>query len=202
MANWLNNGIGENNTTRTCSQCHITQTVVVYDNKVMYQYCPYCGSKMIDTNIDNDMTSKELHVKRIVPARQEVQVLENKYFDLYRKEKAEENGLKRANCDNCAKSCVLCISDHNECLGGNCTCCHGFCYGWMPENSVSAYLREHHHYNDGMIFRLQEMFGDDFLECDDLELVQKAIALMDEIKDKSVEMRAEARKKKKEREEV
>ena len=189
MANWLNNGIGDGGTTRTCSHCRITQTVVVYDNKVMYQYCPYCGSKMIDINIDNDMTSKELHVKRIVPARQEVRALENKYFDLYRKEKAEENGLKRADCSNCANSCVLMIDDHNNCLGGKCTCCHSFCYSWMPENKVSAYLRKHHEYDEQVVWKLEKMFGEDFLKCDDIDLVLRALQMVDEIKNKVEENR-------------
>lgn len=38
---------------RTCSNCHISQTVNVYNDKVMYNYCPYCGAKM-DGGKDND----------------------------------------------------------------------------------------------------------------------------------------------------
>lgn len=37
-------------TVRKCSNCHVNQTVTVYDNgeeeKVQYKYCPYCGAKM------------------------------------------------------------------------------------------------------------------------------------------------------------
>lgn len=37
-------------TVRKCSNCHVSQTVTVYDNgeeeKVQYKYCPYCGAKM------------------------------------------------------------------------------------------------------------------------------------------------------------
>lgn len=44
--------------TRTCSNCNITQTVNVYEGKVRFRFCPYCGAKMkgaddvpnIDTN--------------------------------------------------------------------------------------------------------------------------------------------------------
>lgn len=35
-----------NSKTRTCSICNISQTVNVYKNKVMFNYCPYCGAKM------------------------------------------------------------------------------------------------------------------------------------------------------------
>ena len=35
---------GEN--TRECSACHVTQSVTVFEGKVMYNYCPYCGAKM------------------------------------------------------------------------------------------------------------------------------------------------------------
>lgn len=32
--------------TRCCSVCNITQTVNVYEDKVKFNYCPYCGAKM------------------------------------------------------------------------------------------------------------------------------------------------------------
>ena len=35
-----------NSKTRTCSVCNISQTVNVYNNTVMFRYCPYCGAKM------------------------------------------------------------------------------------------------------------------------------------------------------------
>lgn len=38
---------------RTCSNCHISQTVNVYNDEVMYNYCPYCGAKM-DGGKNND----------------------------------------------------------------------------------------------------------------------------------------------------
>ena len=37
---------GDNSKTCTCSNCNITQTVNVYNDKVMFEYCPYCGAKM------------------------------------------------------------------------------------------------------------------------------------------------------------
>ncbi len=32
--------------TATCSRCNITQSVNTYREKVMFNYCPYCGAKM------------------------------------------------------------------------------------------------------------------------------------------------------------
>ena len=43
---WEISKIGDGGTTRTCSNCHISQTVNVYNGKVMFKYCPYCGAKM------------------------------------------------------------------------------------------------------------------------------------------------------------
>ena len=43
---WEIRKIGDGGTTRTCSNCLITQTVTVYNGKVMFRYCPYCGAKM------------------------------------------------------------------------------------------------------------------------------------------------------------
>lgn len=72
MAKWLNNGIGEGATTRTCSCCRVTQTVNIYNDKVMFKYCPYCGARMEDVDTSEPMTANEFHVKRIVPMRQEL----------------------------------------------------------------------------------------------------------------------------------
>ena len=44
--NWSIKKIGDGGTTRTCSNCLITQTVNVYNGKVMFRYCPYCGAEM------------------------------------------------------------------------------------------------------------------------------------------------------------
>lgn len=133
------------------------------------------------------MTAKELHETKIIPARQELRRLEEEYEKLYRKECAEKAGVDKATCDNCAYSCVLMIDDHNGCLGGKCTCCNSFCYKWMPETKVSAWLRESHEYDDDLVYRLEDMFGDDFLKCDDVDLILRALQLMDEIKEKAKE---------------
>lgn len=135
------------------------------------------------------MTSKELHVNTIIPLREQLSKAEDEYRRLYRKECAEKNGLEIAHCDNCAYSCVLDITDHNECLGDKCTCCHCFCYKWMPETTVSAWLRENHKYDNDLVYRLKKMFGDDFLKCDDVDLILRAIKLIEEIEEKAEEKR-------------
>lgn len=127
------------------------------------------------------MTAKELHTQKIIPLRMELNKLENEYYDLYRKECAEKIGAERADCSNCAYSCVLEISDHNECMGGGCTCCKSFCYKWMPENTVSAYLREHHEYDYRIYYRLSEAFGQDFMKCDNVDLVMEMLKLIDKV---------------------
>ena len=185
MAQWLDKKIIEKAGTATCSSCHITQSVNVYQDKIMYQYCPYCGAKMVNPDIDNDMTAKELHVKRIIPARDEVSRLERKYKELFRKEQAEEAGVNVAHCGNCAYSCVLSITDHNQCLGGRCTCCNTWCYKWMKETPVSAWLRQYNHYDDDLIYKLQELFGDDFLAGDDAELVKRGLEWMKEVEERA-----------------
>ena len=133
------------------------------------------------------MTANEFHKTKIIPLRDELSRLEREWEKINRKEKATAAGLEWATCDNCAYSCVLMISDHNECLGGKCTCCNDYCYKWMADNEVSKYLRENHHYDEFTVFRLERVFGDDILKCDNLDLVLKALQLMDEVKEKSKE---------------
>ena len=113
------------------------------------------------------MTAKELYVQKIIPLREELRKLEAEYARLYRKECGEKIGEK-ASCNNCAFSCIESITDHNLCMGGKCTCCNSWCYTWTPENEVSKFLRENCHHNDSMFYRLDDIFGSDFLKkCDD-----------------------------------
>ena len=130
------------------------------------------------------MTSKELHQQKIIPARMELKRLEEEYRLLYREECKEQNGGKPANCDNCAYSCVLEISDHNECMGGKCTCCTGWCYRWMPETDVSAFLRANYPYNIEVYRGLEWLFGDNFLKEADMELVKEALLLIQKVRGK------------------
>lgn len=130
------------------------------------------------------MTAKELFETKIIPLRRELNRLEEEWEYLNRLEKGKVAGFEWPTCDNCAYSCVLMIDDHNVCLGGRCTCCNDYCHKWIPENSVSNYLREHYPYGEGVVFRLKELFGDDFLECDDVNLILRALRLMDEVREK------------------
>ena len=69
------------------------------------------------------MTAKELHTQKIVPLRMELNKLEEEYKKLYRKECAEKIGVERADCSNCAFSCIITdINGHNACMGDGCTC--------------------------------------------------------------------------------
>lgn len=122
------------------------------------------------------MTSKELHVQKIIPLRIELERLENEYRELYRKECGEKIG-KKASCDNCALSCVLSVVDHNICMGGECTCCNDWCYSWIPENDVSAFLRKNYPYDASLFYRLENLLGNNFLkECN---IPQKASVAME-----------------------
>lgn len=121
------------------------------------------------------MTAKELNEQKIIPLRKELTRLEIEYRQLYRQEKANENGLKIANCDNCAHSSIIEVGDHNMCLEGNCTCCTGFCYFWAPETEVSAYLRKNHHYDDDVAYRLEKLFGSGFAATKDTKLILEGL---------------------------
>lgn len=124
------------------------------------------------------MTSKELHTQKIVPLRLELQRLEEQYEELFRKECGEKVG-GMANCDNCAYSCVLDVDDHNGCMGGSCTCCHDWCYRWIPENEVSAFLRKNYHYDEHKFYQLRDLFGYDFLnKCDSPQRVEMIMEML------------------------
>lgn len=124
------------------------------------------------------MTAKELHTQKIVPLRLELGRLEEQYEELFRKECGEKVGAI-ASCDNCALSCVLCIDDHNRCMGNSCTCCHNWCYHWIPENEASAFLRKNYHYDDHKYYQLRGLFGYDFLKkCDDPKNVEIVMQML------------------------
>ena len=184
MAQWLNNRTNEKTTIATCSSCHITQSVNAYKDEITYRYCPYCGARMVDVDTSEPMTADEFHIRRVVPARQEVQLLEREWDKRNRAEKAKKAGVDKCTCGNCAYSCVLMISDHNECLGGRCTCCNDYCYMWMPETPISEWLRQNAKYDEGLVHRLEDVFGDDFLKCDDVELIKQGLEWMKEVEDK------------------
>lgn len=127
------------------------------------------------------MTSKELHTKKIIPLRKELDKLEKEYKKLYRKECGDKIG-EEASCNNCAFSCIESIEDHhNLCMGGKCTCCNDWCYSWIPENEVSKFLRKNYYCDNSMFYRLEDVFGYDFLKkCDDskIEIVMEMLKLI------------------------
>ena len=184
MAKWIKFG-SEEGTTRsyTCSCCNISQTVNVYQDKPQFKFCPYCGARMEDVSTDGPMSADEFHKMRIIPLRNELSRHEREYERRWAADKAKEAGVDKISCDNCARSCVLMIDDHNGCLGGKCTCCNSWCYRWMPENEVSKYLREHHKYDEGLIYKLEDFFGDDFLKCNNIELLLEAMKLMNKMEE-------------------
>jgi hypothetical protein len=61
----------------------------------------------------------------------------------------------------------------------------------MPETKVSAWLRENNEYDHDLVYSLENMFGDDFLKCDDVDLILKAIQLIERVKEKAGEKKNE-----------
>ena len=119
------------------------------------------------------MTSEEFHTQKIVPLRLELQRLEKQY-----KECGEKVGCV-ASCDNCAYSCVIDIDSNNSCMGGNCTCYYDWCYKWIPENEVSAFLRKNYHYDEQKFYQLRDLFGYDFLnKCDSQQRVEMIMEIL------------------------
>lgn len=47
IAELENSQVDDGKRVYTCPNCHISQTVNVYNGKVMFKYCPYCGAKMV-----------------------------------------------------------------------------------------------------------------------------------------------------------
>ena len=185
MAQWLDKKFTEKVVIATCSSCHTTQSVKAYENKITYRYCPYCGARMVDVDTSGPMTADEFHNKRVIPARQEVRLLEREWDKRNRAEKAAKAGVDKCTCDNCAYSCVLIIDDHNGCLGGKCTCCNDYCYMWMPETPISAWLRQNAKHDEWLVHRLESVFGDDFLKCGDVELIKQGLEWMKEVENKA-----------------
>ena len=78
--------------------------------------------------------------------------------------KAKENNLKEQygenfGCGNCAYSCCVYVGDHcTDCTKGKCIYCNKYCDGYLPENELSAYIREHHYYTENMVDTLNGLF--------------------------------------------
>lgn len=125
------------------------------------------------------MTSKDFHKEKIVPLRMKLKLLEKEYENLFRKECGEKIG-ETASCNNCAFSCVIdSRNDHNCCMGGKCTCCNDWCYSWTPENEVSKFLRNNYQHDEHTFYRLEDIFGDRFLQkCDNSKNVAAVMKVL------------------------
>lgn len=104
---------------------------------------------MIDLKqIENEINelSKQLYQKR------------NEYT------KAKESNFKEQygenfGCSNCAYSCCVDVGDRcTYCTKRKCIYCHEYCDEYMPENELSAYIRENHHYDEDEVSILNRLF--------------------------------------------
>ena len=97
--------------------------------------------------------------------------------------KAKESNLKEQfgdnfGCDNCAYSCCVYVGDRcTDCAKGKCIYCHKYCDEYMPENELSAYIRERHYYDEDTVSNLNN-----FLDVYDImkrpELHQTALNML------------------------
>lgn len=97
--------------------------------------------------------------------------------------KAKEFNLKEQygenfGCSNCAYSCCVFVGDHcTDCTKGKCIYCHEYCDEYVPENELSAYIREYHYYEDNIVDTLNDFFDvSDIMKLP--ELHQKALDIL------------------------
>lgn len=123
---------------------------------------------MIDLKqIENEINelSKQLQSKRNEYANAKERNLKEQYGDSF-------------GCDNCAYSCCVYVGDRcTDCAKGKCIYCHKYCDDYMPENALSAYIREHHYYDEDTVSNLNN-----FLDVYDImkrpELHQVALDML------------------------
>ena len=78
-------------------------------------------------------------------------------------EQAKEANLKERfgdnfGCNNCAYSCCLDVGDyHTSCVKGHCVHCRAYCDKYMPDNELSVYIREYHHYDERILDSLNDL---------------------------------------------
>lgn len=99
------------------------------------------------------------------PIEDEVRILET---ELVKKKnelsKAKDSNLKEQygenfGCHNCAYGCCVAVYDyHTSCTKGNCIHCRSYCVNYMPENELSAYIRDKHYYDENMLDTLNDLF--------------------------------------------
>lgn len=98
--------------------------------------------------------------------------IENEINELANKLQQKRNELKRAKesnlkeqygedfgCHNCAYGCCVYVGDRcTDCTKNKCIHCNHYCDEYMPENELSAYIREYHFYEDNMVDTLNNLF--------------------------------------------
>ena len=99
--------------------------------------------------------------------------IENEIHDIKRQLRTKENEYDQAKdsnlkeqfgdnlcCDNCAYSCCVDVGDrHTYCTKNKCIYCNDYCDEYIPENELSAYIREHHYYSENILRYLSGIFG-------------------------------------------
>jgi RecJ-like exonuclease len=97
--------------------------------------------------------------------------------------KAKESNLKEQygdnfGCGNCAYSCCVFVGDRcTDCINNKCIYCNAYCDAYIPENELSAYIREHYHYEENMVDTLNSLFDvSDIMKHS--ELYKKAINVL------------------------
>lgn len=99
--------------------------------------------------------------------------IENEINELNKQLQQKRNELKEAKeanlkeqygedfgCYNCAYGCCVYVGDHcTYCTKGNCIHCRKYCDEYMPENELSAYIMEHHYYDESMLDTLNSLFN-------------------------------------------
>ena len=94
----------------------------------------------------------------IVELRKQLLQKQNEY------DKAKENNFKEQygdnfGCNNCAYSCCVDVQDyHTFCAKNSCIHCRKRCCEYMPENILSAYIREYHEYDENILDTLNDLF--------------------------------------------
>ena len=102
--------------------------------------------------------------------------------------KAKESNFKeqfgeKFGCDNCAYSCCVDVGDCcTFCTKHRCIYCNKYCDDYMPDNSLSKYIREKHYYEEGTLSSLNNLFDvSDIMQHP--ELHQTALEIL-KLKDK------------------
>lgn len=101
--------------------------------------------------------------------------------------KATEDNLKEQygnnfGCSNCAYTCCVDVGDfHTYCAKSHCIYCRNYCDEYAPENELSAYIREHHYYDESTLSTLNDFFGvSDIMQHPQLyQMALKVLALRD-----------------------